>query len=204
MSLKNIEGWKKFEKSALERIKQSGEIKNLELASELWRILMEDQGIRSIASIMRSNEKDSDIAKLSLNSLVYPLMREIDGKNTARVKKIIEEEYLEIEQDTIGKTAVGTIFLVIQHFGDIDLMKTFLPILEKICKKNDDWDRYMLLYDRIQMVEGKKQLYGTQLTLDDQSKNWISYPIEDEEKVNIRRYEKGNYMPVERYVHGIR
>jgi hypothetical protein len=44
-----------------------------------------------------------------------------------------------------------------------------------------------MLEDRILTREGKKQMYGTQLRTNDQTKLWELFPIEDEENVDLRR-----------------
>jgi len=48
-----------------------------------------------------------------------------------------------------------------------------------------------MLEDRILTREGKKQIYGTQLRLNQTTQRMELYPIDDEENVNARRAEVG-------------
>ncbi|SMB91058.1 TonB family protein [Hymenobacter roseosalivarius DSM 11622] len=98
-----------------------------------------------------------------------------------------------------GKSLVGEYlkskaFLVIQHNPD----EKYLPLLTAAADKSElSWASLALLIDRLRMASGKMQVYGTQLSNDDNK--WKLLPIEDEANVNARRAKIG-LEPLEEYL----
>jgi hypothetical protein len=81
--------------------------------------------------------------------------------------------------------------MVIQH-ADITRQKKYIAVIKDLCEKKEaEWSSYALLYDRIQVYDNKKQLYGSQLKYNDSTQSYELYPIEDEVNVDKRRKEKG-------------
>jgi len=111
----------------------------------------------------------------------WKLQTAIDVANMRRLAQIL---------DTFGWPGVRfagrasqTAFLVLQH-ADHDSQRTYLPLLRDAVKRNDALGAHLaMLEDRVRLADGKKQLYGTQL-----SGNPPRFdPIEDEARVDARR-----------------
>lgn len=91
--------------------------------------------------------------------------------------------------------------MIIQHADrDKEWQQSQLENVEIAVKKGDlDGQSYAYLYDRIQVNNGEKQLYGTQFSkVDPVSKTVELAPTEDIEHLDERRMEIG-LMPIEMY-----
>jgi len=107
----------------------------------------------------------------------------IDAENTAYVKKLIEEVGW-IDGRRFGKEASNTAFLIVQHSGDLRLMLTALPEIEKDVKTGQaDGQGFALLYDRTQIMLGRPQRYGSQLARNSNGQVQM-LPLEDRSKVD--------------------
>ena len=120
---------------------------------------------------------------------------EVDSLNLIRIKEIIEENGYP------GKSLVGdqssTAWLVIQH-ADLKTQEEYLPVLQDAADKGElSRSSFALLVDRVRMRKGEKQLYGSQIQMN--NGKYEIYPIEDESNVNRRRAEVG-LGPLEDYV----
>jgi hypothetical protein len=99
----------------------------------------------------------------------------------------------------VGKEASGVAFLIIQH-ADLEYQKKYFPLLKEAADKNEARKSDVaMLEDRILMREGKKQIYGSQLRMNEQTQKLELYPIEDEENVDKRRARVG-LMPMKEYM----
>ncbi|MCP4216513.1 MAG: hypothetical protein GY765_17820 [bacterium] len=116
-------------------------------------------------------------------------MRVVDPDNTAYLKTLVTEVgWLDFDRFG-GETALGA-FLLMQHSGDISLMKAALPELKKeIAAHPGVGNWYALTYDRLQVFLGGKQRYGTQSDYKDGED--VLFPLEDESKVEEFRKEMG-------------
>lgn len=88
--------------------------------------------------------------------------------------------------------ALSAAWLIVQHAINADIalvravvasMKALLPTGE--VEKPD----YAMLADRVAVVDGVRQTYGTQMICD--KFKWVLYPVEDEAGVEARRKEMG-------------
>lgn len=115
-------------------------------------------------------------------------MRAVDADNTAYLKTLVTElGWIDVER--FGQVTALAAFLIVQHSGDIQLMKAALPEVEKDVKANHlDGGQYALLYDRLQLMTGGKQRYGTQVI---QTPTGGIAELEDKEKVDQWRRELG-------------
>jgi hypothetical protein len=93
--------------------------------------------------------------------------------------------------DVIGVLGNRTLFLSIQH-SDLETQEKYLPMMrEAVQKGNASPSNYAYLVDRIALRKGKKQIYGTQLTRDKKTGEYYILPLEDPDKVDMRRKEVG-------------
>src|SRR5262245_6286792 len=115
---------------------------------------------------------------------------ELDGKNRQRLDQIVKE-YGWPKKSVFGGEAIGVAFLIVQH-AELDYQKNYLPLIkEAAAQKEARRSALAMLEDRILTREGKKQIYGTKLRLNQTTQRMELYPIDDEENVNARRAEAG-------------
>lgn len=115
------------------------------------------------------------------------------------VKKIVAENgYPTFSK--VGKESSENFFILIQHSdADVKFQEKMLPLIKlQVGKKQVKGSNYAFLYDRIQINNGKQQLYGTQVTYDTNG-NAIPKSLSDEKNVNKRRKEF-NIKPIEEYM----
>ncbi len=110
----------------------------------------------------------------------------LDNRNRQRLDEIVKE-YGWPKRSVFGEEASGVAFLIVQQ-ADLDYQKRYLPLIkEAAAKKEARQSDLAMLEDRILTREGKKQIYGTQLRLNQTTQRMELYPIEDEENVDARR-----------------
>jgi len=181
--------WVDLENEMVKRIQEAFfTYKYPELAKELWRMKIKDQAFYY----------HEDLAENKLfNSAIWELKRKLNEQNLERLEEIIEE-YGWPKQSEVGGMAAGTVFLVIQH-ADLETQKKYLPIMTEAANNNEaQWSSLAMLIDRINMREGKPQIYGSQIRGNDDGTMEV-YEIENPEYVNQRRAEVG-LGPIEDYV----
>lgn len=127
-------------------------------------------------------------------------LKSIDRENTARMREIVDEIGWPTF-DKVGRKASNTAWLIVQH---ADRRPHFqarcLPLLKAAVEAGQaEADDYAYLYDRVQVAKGGKQLYATQTTTDDSTKERFFQAIEDEAKVQERRTKMGVEQPIEAY-----
>ena len=117
-------------------------------------------------------------------SLVNFMVYAIDAIHNYRIKMIIEK-YSYPTQKLIGKDAMSSFWLLIQHQDyDIDLQENCLKYCDFEPKDKSH------LTDRVLMNKGEKQIYGTQFKLFSKGKTAL-YPIKDRKNVNKLRKQAG-------------
>ena len=126
-------------------------------------------------------------------------IQKVDDKNRKKIKNIIDQYGL-ITISDFGKEASYKTWLLIQHFPkeEIEFMKKYLSLMLKdtnnINKKN-----LVYLEDRISMFSDKPQKYGTQTTLDKESKSLVFHKLLNVKKVDKYRGEFG-LKPLKDYI----
>ena len=113
-----------------------------------------------------------------------------DSINLLKVKKILDERGW-VGKDKVGAQANSTLFLVIQH-SDLETQKKYLPMMKEAVKNgNADSGSLALLIDRIEIREGRKQIYGSQIGINPNTKTEYVLPVIDPDNVDKRRTEVG-------------
>jgi hypothetical protein len=121
-----------------------------------------------------------------------------DSTNVIKVTKIIDEQGW-LGQNIVGKEGNSTLFLVIQH-ASLETQIKYLPLLKQaVDSGNAEPQSLALLRDRIAIRQGEKQIYGSQIGYDHESKSYFVRPVQDPENINNRRTLMG-LMPIEEYV----
>ena len=143
---------------------------------ELEQILKADQAVRRNFNYLDSEQVEK--------------MRTVDAVNRKRLKEIITLIGWPSKK-LVGEKASGAAFLVAQHAADdIDFMKEVFSYIEADYRnQRASPSEYALMYDRIKMLEGKPQRFGTQLTIN--SSGCHPWKMEEPQKVDEYRAQMG-------------
>jgi hypothetical protein len=120
-----------------------------------------------------------------------------DSVNLIRVKNIIDTHGW-LGPDVIGQQGASTIFLVIQHADSLTQVQYVPKMREAVKEGKAQSQNLALLEDRILMNQGKPQIYGSQVRLNEKTGKNEFFPIGDEPNVNKRRASVG-LQPLEDY-----
>jgi len=165
---------------------------NKEVSALLDTIYNEDQAGRlKIDSLQKIYGWKSE----QVQSLLKPMQIK-DSINLIKIKNILDT-YGWLGPDEVGKRGAQTIFLVIQHSDSLTQV-SYLPLMQEAVKKKKARPQDLaLLEDRILTDQGKEQIYGSQVRMNETGK-YEFYPIKDEPNVNKRRAAVG-LQPLEEY-----
>jgi hypothetical protein len=165
-------------------------VKDPVLRKELLARMKEDQDYRMrLTPLMQKQAAGDKEARREFEALVKA-GQEIDKKNTAWMKGVIEKHGWP-GNSLVGGDGALAAWLLVQH-ADLDppFQKKCLALLtEAVKKKEASPGNLAYLTDRVRLKEGKKQLYGTQMHQVDGK--MVPQPIEDEAHVDQRRKEAG-------------
>ncbi|THV58510.1 DUF6624 domain-containing protein [Chryseobacterium candidae] len=154
------------------------------LQAELLAILEEDQKYRIQ---MNETQKKFGPESKEMNDL-WKITIQKDSINLLKVKKILDEKGW-VGKDKVGAQANSALFLVIQH-SDLETQKKYLPMMkEAVTKGNASSGSLALLIDRIEIREGRKQIYGSQIGTNPHNKALYVLPLIDPDNVDKRRKE---------------
>jgi hypothetical protein len=120
----------------------------------------------------------------------FRLINTTDSLNLITVSAIINQ-YGWLSADEIGENANSTLFLVIQH-ADLKTQEKYLPIM-RIAAKNKKLKATSLamLEDRISMLQGRKQIYGSQVAWNMKTNKYTIMPMIDPDHIDTRRADIG-------------
>lgn len=164
------------------------------LQSKLIAIFEDDQGIRRqfIAA-----QKEFGYQSREVDSL-RKIMIFKDSINQLEITKILDQ-YGWVGIDKVGGKANHTLFLVIQH-ADQATQEKYLPIMREAVKNGKAEARSLaLLEDRVALGEGKRQIYGSQIGMNNETQKYYVLPLDDPDNVDRRRAEVG-LSPLADYV----
>jgi len=166
----------------MEEFRQQEKLLTNELSTEINKMAEEDQ-------IMRKGWEQGNFIEAD---------KDLDKKNTARMKEIVAE----IGWPTIskvGEKASHDAWILIQHANhDFDFQKYCLELMLTSGEKEVDQKDLAFLEDRVRVNAGELQLYGTQFYPDPIHKIYIPRPIKDLENLAQRRQERG-MEPLDEY-----
>ena len=149
------------------------------LRSEILKMVQEDQDARK--EIFKTPSPDAAALRR---------LADIDRKNTARMKEIIENKGWP-GKSLVGGDGAHAAWLLVQHADrDRAFQKRCLTLLERAVKAREaSGVDLAYLTDRVLVAEKKQQIYGTQFRLMDGKME--PYSIADEKNVDRRRKEVG-------------
>ncbi|MEN0003419.1 MAG: DUF6624 domain-containing protein [Bacteroidota bacterium] len=185
-SIRKLDRWNTVMKKMQDKADIVEASLNKPLMEELRDIREKDQRYRMM---MDSVNKAFGWESPQMQELWYK-QNLLDSLNTERVLAIIEEHGYP------GKTLVGgrlasTAFLVIQH-ADLDIQEKYLPMLKEAADKGElSKSSLALLIDRVEMRNGRPQIYGSQVQRNEETGAYEPAPIANPEQVDERRAEMG-------------
>jgi len=164
------------------------------LQAELLAIYDEDQKYR-----IQMNETQKKFGPDSKEMQdLWKIADQKDSINLLKVKKILDEKGW-VGKDKVGTQANSALFLVIQH-ADLETQKKYLPMMkDAVIKGNASPGSLALLIDRIEIREGRKQIYGSQIGANPSNKALYVLPLIDPDNVDKRRAEVG-LGPISEYI----
>ncbi|MFN7115286.1 MAG: DUF6624 domain-containing protein [Saprospiraceae bacterium] len=185
-SLHSDERWKKVTALVLQNKEKAEANLNKPLVAELETIYEEDQKYRRMID---SIDRNFGMESPEMQQL-WKIIAEKDSINLIKVSKILDQ-YGWLGPDVVGAQGSVTLFLVIQH-SPLEVQLKYVPLLREAVKNGKaNAANLALLEDRILMFQGKKQLYGSQLRMNQQTGKYELAPIEDPKNVDKRRAEVG-------------
>ncbi len=187
-SLRDDGRWKNF------KMKVHGRFKNKESLS-LYQLWASDQKYRTLSRYIENlqaylhhiDSKDTiwDVDFPDLNSKE---MAEEDQINFQRLEVHLKK-YGFPRSSRISWSADKAPILIILHQNELEIMEKYLPEYEKLCRKGEaDWKYYAFIIDRIRIMKGEPQKYGTQFGL----------PLREDQEI-FPLVDKYEYSPKEKY-----
>jgi hypothetical protein len=156
---------------------------NNELRDELLAMMAEDQAVRTGVAPPGDDRTAQEL---------FDAWPQVDADNALRMREILDE-FGWPGWSLVGEDGALAAWVLIQHADfNIDLQKRGLAMM-RAAVESDDADPSDLAYliDRVLVAEGKPQIYGTQLGVDEEGEITPRTPIEDEANVDARRAEVG-------------
>jgi len=164
-----------------------------EIRKELLAMREEDQKLRRAIRTMENEEEKEKL---------WDQITEVDAKNTARMKTIIDEIGWPKISD-VAKDGASAAWILVQHADrQPQFQAKCLPLLEKAFKDGEaSGSNYAYLFDRVALKLGNKQRFGSQAMSTDDGMQFS--PIEDEWLVNERRAKFNVNPTIEEYAKGM-
>jgi hypothetical protein len=178
--------WEQLKSIVLKNKTSSEAHLDQELVALLDTIYLKDQSNRAKirATEAKFGRKSKEMDKLWKN-----ILRQ-DSLNLITISNLLDSQGWP-DKTLIGKRGASTIFLVIQH-ADKKTQEKYLPMITKAVEDDNLPKRqYAMFYDRLLLRRGEHQIYGTQLAMDDQSKDPYVLPLKDPTNVDNRRLKMG-------------
>ena len=152
-----------------------------DLTAQLEQMGAADQEVRNkITPFLKAGDLQSDEFAAAAQEII-----KVDAENLTKLEKIIEQ-YGWPDVRLVGKDASNAAFLILQH-GPLTAQQKLLPTFrEAVASGKARPPDLAMLEDRVRTGEGKKQLYGTQITMGPDGKPRVS-PIEDPQNLEARR-----------------
>lgn len=163
------------------------------VAGELARRIELDQKGRYAMLAMDGDGPQMDRAR----TLAEAELSAIDADNTAYLKRVLPSDgWFRNSRD--GQRAARNAWLIVQHSPDRVFMKNVLRRMEPLARRREvNGEDYALLYDRMEMFEGRPQRFGSQLRCVDG--RWDFHPIDNRSSVDARRKAMGFKETLDEY-----
>ncbi|MDT8759340.1 hypothetical protein MZO42_11585 [Sphingomonas psychrotolerans] len=157
--------------------------------AKIMRLVRLDEVARQYLWVV-DDPRLSSLQREKVMATVGPLLLEVDSANTAELQALLPPDgWFRNSRD--GNVITHGAWLIVQHTPDRAFRNRILPLLkERVLVGDIDPRDYALTYDRVQILEGRKQRYGSQARC-----NSLGYldieNVEDVDRVNQLRAEIG-------------
>jgi hypothetical protein len=137
----------------------------------------------------RQRIKDLEIKYGYDSKEVKALWKEIKVKDSINLMKVtrIIDEYGWLGPDVAGQKGNSTLFLVIQHADQITQEKYLPKMRDAVKNYKASPSDLALLEDRVELRQGKRQVYGSQIAKDQKTGKSYVMPLDDPDNVDKRR-----------------
>jgi hypothetical protein len=155
-------------------------------ADQKWRI--------ESAKLYNHQKSDYDQATVDKNWEIT------DSANQQKAKQILAK-YGYPGYSLVGESGSSRFWAIVQHCDDdVAFQQKVLALMKKeVNNKNASGENYAYLKDRVLINLNKKQLFGTQGTVNPKTKKWAPLPISDPKHVEARRKAIG-MQPLKQYI----
>ncbi len=182
--------WEKIEDDQIKKYEaKNGAIKNEPFARALFRMIIKDQGFMYAGNIERAKYIQNG-GYFSTPAIFPVLAMEEENKkeNIINLTQLLDQYGWPTTSEVTEYAAAGAA-LIINH-ASFELRVRYFPMLEEAFNKGEAQPlRYAKMKDRLLVEEGKEQLYGTQIKLENLMR--VPYPIADPTHVDQRRAKIG-------------
>jgi len=185
-TLHNDKRWEPLIEKIKKNIVKAEEKLNKPLMAMLDTIYVEDQKYRQqIDGIAKKYGWESKELKDH-----WKIINEKDSINILKIKVILGK-FGWLGSDVVGEKGNTTLFVVIQH-ADQKTQEKYLPMMREAVRNGKaEGSSLALLEDRLALKQGKRQIYGSQIGRDAETKIFYILPLEDPDNVDIRRAKVG-------------
>lgn len=185
-ALKNDFRWDEVLSKVKKSFYEKSTATNKDIAYEFYKRMDSDQKYRGSYSFYQRIYKGHQ----SKTDSIWKLQKNIDSLNFLFLEDVIEQHGWPTNT-LAGALGASAAFLILQH-ADLKDQKKYFDLIEKAAKEGEaSLENLALLTDRILISEGKKQLYGTQLKINQGTGKDEVFPIEEEIDVDKRRSRMG-------------
>ena len=117
---------------------------------------------------------------------LFERMRVQDSINQVKVCAILDR-YGWVGPDIVGEEGKSTFFFVVQH-AELPIQLKYLPMMRAAVKDGRANARHLaLLEDRVNLRQGRKQVYGSQVGWEKKTNEYYVLPLDDPDNVDQRR-----------------
>lgn len=123
----------------------------------------------------------------------HPEMEAVHRRNVLRLRVIVGQRGWP-GRSLVGHDGAAAAWLIVQHaIGEPEQMRWFLPIVEDAARAGEaDATQLAMLVDRIRVLEGRPQRYGTQYDWSSDGRSMVPIgDIEDLDHLDTRRAAAG-------------
>jgi hypothetical protein len=186
ISLHSDKRWEKLKLAVMQNREQASVHFDKKLVAQLDEIYFDDQSARNQ---IRTKEEKYGRGSKEMDAFWQTILKK-DSINWIKVSTILDDRGWP-DKSIIGKRGTSALFLVIQH-ADHETKEKYLPMIEEAVKKDNLPKRqYAMFYDRLVLNRGERQVYGTQLANNNETKESYVLPLSDPKNVDRRRMTMG-------------
>jgi hypothetical protein len=138
--------------------------RSIPIADRVAVMVLRDRLVRDVFAKVISDPSLSDVTREQFEQAGGALMTRIDTENTRELKELMATRFEITDVAKSSPELFGQIFHIIQHSPDAKFRSDVLTSIEPLALAGDvEGQLYATMFDRVQIANGKKQRYGTQV-----------------------------------------